>query len=1283
MGPPRVPPDHDHHTSRRVRELYRYFQPQREPQPLVTSYFDSWVSNVPWPSDDPPAPAVATPNPATLSTPASDKGLVLGNPNRTLTSFAQLAALHLNVERVLISVSDRDSQFVLAESTPSATLDATVEQGPLKNDKLWTGCSTVSDAWSMCTVSSDLACAHQPVSCAQPNGLAKGTIALPPSTQEPPQYHFLIVNDLSRDDRYKSLPFVQGDPNFRFYAGTPLTTESNINIGCLFALDIQPRDGLNSAQKEVMGSLGMLIMDHLKISRQAHEGRRATRLSRGLSCFVEGGSSFADSTDPSYASSPYLVSSHPPSNVHTNTLSVDSLDCHDPPSRRSQSCDTRSTGSYTGSKADQSDSMSGTLPPDFLSTIGRKGPPADETHDTSWPFKRAANLLRESLELGDEGGVMFLEAGNNPGLDPESGSDSAGETGNPASVLAISTQDEPFAGPGSKVIYPATNLDRGFLLRLFRRYGKGRLWGFHRDGMLSSSEDDDSEESRESRPGPRKPADLPKGKVKRKGMENKLLNEYFPSASQVLFVPLWNAANSQWFAGCFCWNSVETRVFSPSVELSSVLGFSSSIMAEYSRIQSLISDRQKGDFIGSISHELRSPLHGILAAAEFLQGTPLDEFQGSLLETIDSCGRTLLDTMNQVLDFSKIVSLERTWRNIKRQKASISNAQGMEKVHLDSYMATDLGVLAEEVVEGVCLGHAYGQRATASSDRPVFLPHTTARDQQTADPNKQTEVEVMMDIAQNDWIYRTQPGALRRILMNILGNAMKYTDYGHVSVHLEVTESSESRSRQGNTEDLVTLTVSDTGKGISDEFLRARLYTPFSQEDALAVGTGLGMSIVRSLVKALDGSVNTYSRPGHGTMVRVTLPLERPQQEEHENVSPRPDLIEKDTLSQARLLRENFAGRRVAILGVDPVSAVQHPLWSIVARYVTEWYGLELASWPPATAPVDIVLADEQMLAIECENEISPRVPALLVLCNKSVDYATARSRWSDLAHSVEMIRQPSGPHKLARSIRKSLETARDAPTTIPPASIQLPERPNSQADFFTRGEPSLSIKQIDLPGVPPQLTTPELTTSSEASTSTKSPDSESEPQTFTTAPGTLPLSVGPASPLQKLNQPPPDIVEPPRVLVVDDNSINLSLMLTFMKKRNLTALDAAENGKVAVEAAERMGGYDLIFLGTSLRYSPCLEHQVLTKSADMSMPIMDGFEAARTIRALEKEYHDTYRRATIIALTGLSSTRDEDDALASGVDLFLTKPVSFKEVSRLLGEWEERRLGPSPSVVD
>lgn len=74
-------------------------------------------------------------------------------------------------------------------------------------------------------------------------------------------------------------------------------------------------------------------------------------------------------------------------------------------------------------------------------------------------------------------------------------------------------------------------------------------------------------------------------------------------------------------------------------------------------------------------------------------------------------------------------------------------------------------------------------------------------------------------------------------------------------------------------------------------------------------------------------------------------------------------------------------------------------------------------------------------------------------------------------------------------------------------------------------------------------------------------------------------------------------------------------------------------------------------------------------------MPVMNGFEATRAIRAMEKERGSGYKPAVIIALTGLSSSRDESEALASGVDLFLTKPVSFKEVSRLLTEWEEKGL--------
>jgi CheY-like chemotaxis protein len=125
-----------------------------------------------------------------------------------------------------------------------------------------------------------------------------------------------------------------------------------------------------------------------------------------------------------------------------------------------------------------------------------------------------------------------------------------------------------------------------------------------------------------------------------------------------------------------------------------------------------------------------------------------------------------------------------------------------------------------------------------------------------------------------------------------------------------------------------------------------------------------------------------------------------------------------------------------------------------------------------------------------------------------------------------------------------------------------------------------------------------------------------------------------------------------PRVLLVDDNEINIRLLLTFLKRQKVMLVDTAEDGRAAVDSVERnLQGYDLIFM-------------------DISMPIMDGIEATRAIRSLEKE-RDGCVPAKIIAFTGLSSLRDETNALDAGVDLFLTKPVSLKEVSRLVNEWE------------
>ncbi|KAJ5396804.1 hypothetical protein N7509_004917 [Penicillium cosmopolitanum] len=276
----------EHGADRRTRELYRYYQPGGPTHTLpawLSSTGESRSSGSTGSSNTPVRDSsVAGSNSSATSTPSTAIGpeaLVLGLSNNTLTSFAQLAALRLNVERALICVLDRDMQYILSEATKSVSLN----DHSVHNDKdaIWSGNTNGEKAWSLC----------------------KDTVALSSSNRETADYPHLVVNDLSKNERYSNLPFVQNDPQFRFYAGTPLTTHNGINLGCFFVLDKEPRDGLAASEKDTLGSLAMLVVDYLKVCRQASEGRRAARISRGLSYFVDGSSSFVESVDPSRAES--------------------------------------------------------------------------------------------------------------------------------------------------------------------------------------------------------------------------------------------------------------------------------------------------------------------------------------------------------------------------------------------------------------------------------------------------------------------------------------------------------------------------------------------------------------------------------------------------------------------------------------------------------------------------------------------------------------------------------------------------------------------------------------------------------------------------------------------------------------------------------------------------------------------------------------------------------------------------------------------------------------------
>ncbi|KAJ6134441.1 hypothetical protein N7523_000763 [Penicillium sp. IBT 18751x] len=1215
----------DHDADRQTREVYRYFQPAN-PAALNASW-------LPFGDDSASIPDLSTATTFTVhdsSVTAEASGF--SSPNTTLTSFAQLAALRLNAQRAFITILNRDFQFILAEATTDTNIGSS-KLASGKGDGLFAGTSTLgnSSSWNIC----------------------RETVEIPSDKQDNEQdvqNRFLIINDLLQHDRFRQLPFVKGEPHSRFYAGTPLTTDDNINIGCLFVLDSKPREGLSEIEKDSLGTAAAMVMNYLQVSRQAIEGRRASRLSKGLRLFVDGNSSFPDSSHRSgsiSSSSSEASRASPSRRTSPSTISRKSdfkpyLSHAEDMDERLPDVDARSSSPSSNKWRHKEISTAATSLPDL--PLGDNSSVSSTSND--WIFQRAANLLRQSLDLNGAGGVMFSKISDCSPDRVVGNRQNSAESNFPAPILAMSTRGDPlFYRALSKESLPAANLDNEFIAQLTRRYPRGRLWSFHSDGTLSTSDEEQSiSASRKQR-------------NRSRASETSKLNKFFPDACQVMFVPLWNATKSQWFAGCFCWTPQPTRIFSRAVDLSSTFGFASSLMTEYSRSLRTV---RKGDFISSISHELRSPLHGVLAAAELLEDTDLDEFQDSLIETVNACGRTLLDTMNQVLDFSKIMSLERRKRRSGRRRDPLRRRQAEEPLaRMDPFVSTDLATLTEDVVDSVCLGHFHLRRPSTSRNHSPTLHSKPAEDDDEAELD--SEVEVIVKIGNGDWFYTLQPGSLRRLIMNLLGNSLKYTKKGLVIVSLEAIQRSRNHSQHQELQDLVTLTVSDTGRGISNEYLRTRLYTPFAQEDTLSVGTGLGLSIVRGIVETLKGTINIQSQVGQGTTVKVTFPLARPGKEK----SPRSTLDEERLVSTKPTIsgptHAGLTGKRAAIWGVDASLLGHDQFWSSIVHYVTDWYGLEIVPWS-ADENFDILFADERSLSEANLKQFPMQSPRLLLFSNEPGNSGDSRTRWTHLAKSLVVLRRPCGPRRLARGVLNCLNST-PAPPSPRPCSIErefeVTERPKASSTSEFSKEPTLSSSELLSPSSSVSVNARAVPCTcgsypiNRDDTSRLSDAELSGHVVARNAPmkghvpsATLSSSGDPAM------EPSPAREDRPRVLLVDDNEINLRLLLTFMKHQKVKVVDTADDGRVAVDAVERnLQGYDLIFM-------------------DISMPIMDGIEATRAIRALEKEREGCVP-AKIVAFTGLSSLRDETNALDAGVNLFLTKPVSFKEVSRLITEWE------------
>jgi hypothetical protein len=195
---------------------------------------------------------------------------------------------------------------------------------------------------------------------------------------------------------------------------------------------------------------------------------------------------------------------------------------------------------------------------------------------------------------------------------------------------------------------------------------------------------------------------------------------------------------------------------------------------------------------------------------------------------------------------------------------------------------------------------------------------------------------------------------------NLFGNALKYTQSGFIHVLLKTDV--HSRTAGAPEERFVVLQIDDSGKGMSKEYLKYKLFTPFAQEDSLAVGTGLGLSIVRQLVTDLGGKIDIQSEVSYGTTVKVIVPYPK---------APLPNSIMPESNELISDIRSRCKGLTMCLIGFEfypdigenptgILSAHARRMLALRSSFVTiatSWFGMDVSTaGSPESAQGDVLI---------------------------------------------------------------------------------------------------------------------------------------------------------------------------------------------------------------------------------------------------------------------------------------------------------------------------------------
>jgi hypothetical protein len=246
----------------------------------------------------------------------------------------------------------------------------------------------------------------------------------------------------------------------------------------------------------------------------------------------------------------------------------------------------------------------------------------------------------------------------------------------------------------------------------------------------------------------------------------------------------------------------------------------------------------------------------------------------------------------------------------------------------------DLSALVQEVVEGLLAGAEFYNRETDSA--PERTKKESRRVSSSSMGSEDRRIMTIVDVEwQDSWSYPVYAGAWRRVVMNLFGNALKYTQTGYIRLFMKMDTMKTSNN---DSVPAVCITISDSGRGMSQDFLLHHLYIPFLQEDTQAPGLGVGLHLVHQIVKSLNGRIHFRSEVGKGTDVDVILPIpeSKPTQSPP---SPYIDLRERLKGMTVSFFTQSFTRDN---LGIRP--EVFDEIRSTLSRMVGEWFGLKVLS---------------------------------------------------------------------------------------------------------------------------------------------------------------------------------------------------------------------------------------------------------------------------------------------------------------------------------------------------